>query len=542
MAWVTGVSRLFGLVRSQFMAGLLGATGIADAFNIAFRFPNLMRRLFAEGAMSSGFVPVFTALVEKEGHDSAQRFFSRIVALLSAILIVLTVLVVVLAPSIIDFYYSGQAGGAQAARPLAILLFRLMFPYLIFISLAAILQGVLNTHHEFSIPAAAPIVFNLLVIGSALAYLAFYRGELSEARAIFLSVGVLLGGLGQFLFQVPWLAKKGYRLSFDFRWRDPQVARFLTLVVPTVFSAGVYQLNAMLVDPLAVSLGEGALSAIQYSIRLQEFPLGMVVVSLATVSLPAFSRHVASGDRSALHQSIRRSLLLSSLAMLPVMLFSFFFANEIIRLVYGLGAFDARAVALTGACFSFHIASIWFIGFSRILTNVFFATQDTRSPLFVSIAGLLSNVGFALLLTRGVHWGVSGIAMAGGLSALVMAILYALLLARRGHRIFEGGFLLVHVKLLLALLAPAAALWAIRAHIPGILDGSGLLGLFPAFWKEKISDGLLLALGTLGLVVGYAAALLALRVREARDLWAMVSAKIPLPALLRRGPEDKFKP
>jgi len=542
MAWVTGVSRLFGLVRSQFMAGLLGATGIGDAFNIAFRFPNLLRRLFAEGAMSSGFVPVFTRLVEKEGPQSAQRFFSRIFALLATILVVLTILVIAIAPWIIDFYYAGQAGGSPEERRLAILLFRLMFPYLLFVSLAAILQGVLNTHHEFSIPAAAPIFFNVFVIGSALAYLAFYRGQLTQARAVFLAVGVVLGGLAQLGVQVPWLMRHGYRLGFDFHWKDPQVARFLTLVLPTIFSAGVYQLNAMLVDPLAVAVGEGALSAIQYSIRLQEFPLGMVVVSLATVSLPVFSRHVATGDREALHHEIRRTLALTSLTMLPVMLFSFFFAQEIIRLVYGMGAFDARAVALTGACFSFHIASIWFIGFSRVLTNVFFANQDTRSPLWVSLAGLVSNVGFAVLLTRVLPWGVAGIAMAGGLSALAMAVLYAILLARRGHPFVNGAFLLLHFKVLAALLAPAAALWAIRSQIPGVLEAWAFPQRFPPFWAGKLRDGLLIGFATLALFVSYGGALLLLRVREVGDLWAKARGKIPGLALLGRARKDTFRP
>lgn len=521
MAWVTAISRLFGLVRSQFMAGLLGATALGDAFNIAFRFPNLMRRLFAEGAMSAGFVPVFTQLQNQGDAQATRLFLSRILTLLFLTLAALTLIVIAGAPFILQFYYQGQGGPPEATRPLSILLFRLMFPYLLFISLAAVLQGVLNAHGRFRLSAATPIVLNGIIILFALVYLALYRHHMDDRRAIYLALGVVVGGLFQFLMQAPAVIRLGYSLKPNFKLADPAVRRFITLVVPTVFSAGIYQLNAVLTDPLAVALGAGALSAINYSIRLQEFPLGLVVVSLATVSLPAFSKQVAGRQFEALQKEMGKALTLSSLVMFPVTLFSFLFGTEIIRLVYGMGAFDSHAVELTRQAFSFHIASILFIGFSRILTNVFYAFQDTRSPLYVSLLGLVVNVGSALLFTRVIPWGVPGIAMAGGLSALVMATAYGLILARRGHNPWTLHVLVQHGKMILAMIPVALLLLLIKQGFPNALP---LLSSHP-FWSQKLRDGLLITAAGLALGGVFATCLVLLKVEAAASLYQKVARR-----------------
>ncbi len=525
MAFFTGLSRVSGLVRTSVLASFFGASLVGDAFLLAFKFPNLLRRLFGEGAMSAGFVPIFSELVEKSkasGDSSPKLYFIRIFSLLFFLLLILSILAIVFAPTIVNYFYLGQSGVSEDTKNLATLLFRLMFPYLLLISLAAIVQGVLNTYEEFTIPAITPIFLNLAMIAAAFLYLYLHHEDLDRLKAIYLSVGVLVGGLLQFTFQLPWLYRLGYELKLTFQFNDPELKRFFTLMLPAIFSAGIYQLNTLLIDPFAVALGQGSVSALFYSLRLQELPLGMVVVSIATVSLPSFSKYYASGEHTTLALEIEKSLSLTSLILFPIILFSFFFGKEMISLLYGYKQFGAEAIILTTSCFVFHIASLWFVGISRILTNVFFARQDTKTPLYLSILALFVNLFFAWLLTQVLHWGVAGLAMAGGLAAAVMALGYFLLLKKNGLQLLRHSFFYFHLRLLGCLILPALGLWLLK----DLYHPTTTFFAFNHFLLTKFYLLSLIVLGTILLLGTFVFSLWLFRIDEGKIIFNLIKRKL----------------
>lgn len=525
MGAMTGVSRILGLFRSQIMAALLGTSALGDAFFVAFRFPNLLRRLFAEGAMSAGFIPVFTELMGRKndsGPRADQLYLEKIFTLLLAAVSLLAVLAIAFAPLILDLYYVGDPNLDPASKMHSRLLFQIMFPYLLFITLASVCQGVLNAKNEFVLPAATPIFLNLAIIAGAFAFTFFYKDHADPAKVYYLAVGVLVGGLLQFLLQVPRLYTLGYRLRLDFALMDPEVGRFVKLLIPTIFSAGIYQLNILLTDPLALALGEGAFSALNYSIRLQELPLGMIVVSVATVSLPLFSRSVAEKKESLLSEQIGRSLSLTSAILFPIILASLFFGNEIISLLYAWGSFDQKAVSLTASCFFYHILSILFVGFARILTNVFFALQDTRTPLKVSILGLVLNLALAWTLSRVLPMGVAGLALAGGLASLGMAVYYFAVLRKRIGLTLGKEFFLTQLKILLALAPVVGFYFLFKKYNLGEWAMFSILKSLSPLWLAKSRELLTLTLSTIGMVVLYGGGLWLFRVREAEEIWRRI--------------------
>ncbi|MFO0746525.1 MAG: murein biosynthesis integral membrane protein MurJ [Myxococcota bacterium] len=425
MTVMTLISRVLGLVREQVRAVYLGTGSASDAFGLAATIPNLFRRLFAEGAMTAAFIPILTEYLKKGSLEDTRRFLSRFVTLLTFIVTGFTILGVLLTPWIINTFFASEFKNIPGKVQLTIVLTELMWPYLVFVSLAAVFQGILNAHKIFGPSAFAPVLMNLTIIIDAVGL-----ADQMEDPSYALVAGFLLGGVLQMAFQIPWMFKKTpIRFGFDFHWRDPGVLRVLKVMGPGIFAAGIYQFNVFASQLIASGLDEGSIASLQYSLRLQELVLGVFVVSVAQVILPSLSEHTADDDHEGVKRTIAYSVRLIAFVTLPATLALILLAEPIIRALFQFGAFDAHSTEATAFALRFHALGLFFIGQGRVLVQAFFAYKDLRTPVMVSVLDAILNIGLCLALSRVL--GNGGVALAASLAALGNSVLLHWLLARR---------------------------------------------------------------------------------------------------------------
>jgi len=431
----------------------------SDAFGLAFQIPNLLRRLVAEGAMSAGFIPVLSEVEETEGSAAAMGFANRYFNL---VLLALTIISAVgmLGASVIVGLFALLGGRSidPAALELTTTLTRWMFPYILFVALAAVAQGVLNTYRVFWISAASSIAMNIAIIGAAVA-LASSVDEMAFAFAI----GVLLGGVLQFAVQIPFVFKLGYRWSPDFRV-GPQVRRALWLLVPTLFGAGVYQVNVMVSQAIAWGLGGGAVSSLQYSSRLLELTLGVFAVAISTVVLPSLSRDAAAGRLDDVSDTILYAVRLSCFVCFPMLVGLFLLRQETASLLFERGAFGAESTAMTSYALAFHLLGLVHIALARIFVPVFYAFKDTKTPVFVAFASMLLNVVLCYALAEPMRHG--GIALANTASAFLQALALTWLLRRHTGPLSDD---VTGPSILRSGLATAAMAGAVIAATPALI-------------------------------------------------------------------------
>lgn len=416
----TALSRVFGLVRDVIIAHLFGASWAYDAYLIAFMIPHMLRRLLAEGALSSAFVPLFTERLTKDGPQRAARFASNV---LTAALIFFPALVAVgifFAPVYVPFLADGFAAEQLG---LAIRLTQITFPFIALMGIAAILMGVLNSYEKFFAPAFAPVLFNVGIIFASFALFNLFTEPIYA-----LAVGVLFGGLGQLLFQVPYLREKWrYRPVFDLR--DESLRKLFTLMVPSVVGLAIFQINVIVDNKLASHLSEGSVSALQYAIRLFQLPLGLFAVSVASAILPRLATHAAVSNVSALAQTLRDGIKLSAFILLPATAGLYALATPIIQLLFEHGNFTAEDTRLTVSALLYFLPGLIGYALAYLLTRAFYALQDTRTPVFIGVLTVAVNVALDYALV-GVM-GVSGLALATSLAGLANTALLLLILQRR---------------------------------------------------------------------------------------------------------------
>jgi putative peptidoglycan lipid II flippase len=420
---VTLLSRLLGLVREQVRAHYLGTSLSSDAFGIAFQIPNLLRRLVAEGAMTAGFIPVLSEIRAREG-DSVAFAFTRRFFNLSLLGLLLLSTLGVLGAGLIVALFSFMGGRPVAAESIELTtsLTRWMFPYIALVSWAAVAQGLLNTFKIFWVSAFTAVLLNAAVIVVAIGF-ARHSAEPSYAFA----AGVLLGGFLQFAFQVPYAWRLGFRWAPDFQV-DANVRRALALLLPTVFGAGVYQLNVTVSQSIAWGLGNGAVSSLQYSARLLELTLGVFAVTLSTIALPTLSADAATGARDRVVATVLYSVRLCCIVCLPMTAALMLLRNETASLLFERGAYDARSTLTTGYAIGFHVLGLTHIAIGRVLVPVFYAYKDTRTPVVIGFVSMGTNVALCYGLAPWLAHG--GIALASTISAVVQTFLLALLLRR----------------------------------------------------------------------------------------------------------------
>ncbi len=423
---MTLLSRITGLVRDVVFAYIMGSGLVADAFFVAFRIPNFFRRIFGEGAFSQAFVPVFTEYREKHTESEARAFTNHMAGRLGLILVGLTVVGIIAAPAVVVAIAPGFIDNPEQFA-LTVDSLRITFPYLLFISLVAMAAGVLNTCGYFAAPAATPVLLNLALIAAAL----WIVPGVGNA-AIGLSLGVLIAGVMQLIFQVPFLRRAGYLPYPQLRPRNEGVSRVFRLMLPAIFSVSVAQINLLVNTLLASFLVTGSISWLYYSDRVMEFPLGVFGIALATVILPSLSRLHARDEPQAFSRLMDWSLRWVFLIGVPASVGLIALAGPMIATLFQYGATtpdDVRMMSKSLIAFSTGLLGFVLV---KVLAPGFFARQDTKTPMRVAAASMAANIALSLLLI--VPLAHVGLALAISLAAWINAGLLFLLL--RQHDVY----------------------------------------------------------------------------------------------------------
>jgi len=465
MSGITMLSRILGLVREQVRAHFLGTSFASDAFGIAFQIPNLLRRLVGEGAMSAAFIPIFTEERALHGEEEAFRFARRFFNLSIIVLTVISTLGVVGAGLVVScFAFIGGRPVPNEAQELTTSLTRLMFPYIALVSWAAIAQGVLNTFRIFWVSALTSVLLNISII-----FFAILLATTFDDPSYGFAIGVLAGGLLQLLFQVPFVYRLGFTWRPDFTL-GPAVRRALWLLVPTLFGAGVYQVNVLISQAIAWGLGTGAVSSLQYSQRLLELTLGVFAVAISTVALPSLSADASVGARDRVADTLLYSVRLCCFVCLPVTAALLLFGRETASLLFERGRFGLASSSWTAYAIAFHIVALTHIALARVLVPVYYAYKDTRTPVLIAFAVMLINVALCYLLAPSFDLG--GIALANSLSALAQALLLGLFLRKHLGVISDS---VTGVSILKSVAATVVMVFAVQA-LASALDLRALRG------------------------------------------------------------------
>jgi putative peptidoglycan lipid II flippase len=422
----TFLSRILGLLRDILIANFFGSGMSADAFFVAFRIPNLLRRLFAEGSFSVAFIPVFTEYLQKKSKEDAFLLARVVLTSLVLVLTAVTILGIVLSPLIVRIIAPGF-GGSGEKYALTVLLTRIMFPYIFFVSVLALFTGVLNSLKHFAAPAMAPLFLNLSMI-VALVFLA----PSMRAPTVGLAIGVTVGGVIQMAVQVPLLMKRD--LSFVPRWMPahPALKKIGLLMLPTIFGSAIYQINQLVGTLLASLLREGSVSYLYYADRLVQFPLGVFAIAISTAVLPSLSREAAEKDFDGLRETLSHAIRLTMFITIPAMVGLIVLREPIVRLLFQRGAFDSNTTDMTARALLYYSVGLWAFAGLRVFVSAFYSLQDTKTPVKVAVIAMMLNIAFSLILMR-TPLEHGGLALALSLaSTLQLCILIYLLHKRLG--------------------------------------------------------------------------------------------------------------
>ncbi len=428
----TMISRIFGFIRDMVVAGLFGAGLTTDAFFVAFRIPNLLRRLLAEGSLTVSFVPVFTEYLRNKTREEALELANITFTALSIILVFVSLMGVAFSPFIVTIMAPGFVK-TPSQYDLAVFLTRFMFPYIFLISLVALCMGILNSLRHFAAPALSPVVLNIAMILAALTL-----RDLFEEPIVALAAGVMAGGVLQLAMQWPFLVKMGVRLKPDFRFRHPGVKRIGLLMLPAAFGAAIYQINIFVGTILASLLSPGSVSYLYYADRIVELPLGVFAIAVGTASLPSFSEQVALGKTEELKRTTAFSLRLILFVTIPATVAMIMLRSPIISVLFQRGEFDVQATTHTAQALLFYAVGLWAFSVIRIVVAVFYALQDTRTPMKAAIVALIVNAGFSVALMFPLKHG--GIALATSIASAVNVGILWVILNRRIGNILDAEF------------------------------------------------------------------------------------------------------
>lgn len=505
MGGATLLSRISGLVRDMVVGRVFGAGFATDAFFMAFTIPNLLRRFFAEGSLTAAFIPVFSEVHHRQGHEEAQRVARACWTVLIAVLLIVTAGGILVSPWIVQAigYGFSQVPGKLA---LTDLLNRIMFPYIFFVSLLALITGILNVRGHFFLPAFSSVLLNLTMIGSALWLRPFF-----PAPIMALAAGVLIGGVLQLLLQFPLLRRHGISLAPLWQPRHPAVVRIARLMLPGLAGVAIYQINVVVTRLLASFLAGGSVSYLYYGQRLFEFPQGVFVVSLAQAVLPSMSRQAALGDEEGLRDSLQFAFKLIALVTLPASLGLLLCARPVYSLFFYGGEFSLEDVRQTAYALMAYAPGLFFLGLSRVMVPTFYALKDTRTPVVVSFWTLVANAGCGAALMQG--FGHVGLALALTFSSLFNCAALFWLLQRKLGRLGLQSFIL----------------FVLRIIGPTVLMGGIVYGILQQGpWAQEGQDvikALTLAGAVLGGVLLYVGSCWILRVPEVQEASALMRKK-----------------
>lgn len=392
MSAATFVSRILGYVKDMILAGFFGASGLSDTFFAAFRIPNLLRELFAEGSMSSAFIPVLTEYRKKQGEEEARRLVRVTFTFIMVVVGLICIAGIIFAPAIVSAIAPGFRGFPEKFS-MTVLLTRIMFPFLLFISLASLVMGALNTKKVFFIPALAPAMLNLSIIAIVL----LFASRSSQPIAV-VAIGVAVGGLVQFVFQLPAFYRNGYSLGIDASFRHEGLKRMAILLIPATLALAVNQINIIVSNILASYLPEGSITYLYYSMRLIQFPVGIFGVAMGMAVLPMLSEHAVEKRFDKLREDFSFGLRLLFFIAVPSMAGLIALREPIVNILFQRGEFDYQATIGTANALLFYAIGIWSIVGNRVITAAFYAMQDTKTPVRIAVVGVGSNIILSLLL------------------------------------------------------------------------------------------------------------------------------------------------
>lgn len=482
---MTFLSRILGLVRDVAIAALMGAGAAADVFLFANKIPNFLRRLFAEGAFAQAFVPVLTEYHRGKTLDDTRLLMARVAGTLGTLVGIVTLLAVIFSPVVAALFGMGWfmdwlQGGEQADKfELASLLLRITFPYLFFITLTALAGAALNVLGRFGVAAFTPVLLNVSVIVAAL-----WLAPMLEQPEIGLAIGVFVGGVVQFLFQIPFLRQAGLLVMPRWGWRDPGVVRIRTLMIPALFGVSVSQINLLLDTVIASFLQTGSISWLYYADRLLEFPLGLFGIAIATVILPALSARHVDQSLEKFQQTLDWGVRMVVMLGLPAMAGLFMLAEPMLLVLFERGSFTPDDAYLSSFALMAYATGLLSFMLVKVLATGFFSRQDTKRPVKYGIIAMAANMVLNIILA--IPFGYVGLALATALSGTLNALLLGVVLYREGVLLLSRATKLFILQVFLATvvmvvavlwLLPAQAQWIDASFSQRTLWLAGLIGV-----------------------------------------------------------------
>ena len=507
----TLASRLLGLVRDQVLAALFGAGNAMDAFNVATRIPNLLRDLFAEGAMSAAFVPAFMRRLTHDGRTEAWRLANQLLNALVTVTGALVLAGMLFAEPLVRLL-AGAYEDVPGKLELTVLLTRILLPFLTLVAVAAALMGMLNSLNRFFVPALSPAMYNVGIILSGALLVPLMPGfGLDPIVAI--AIGALLGGLGQVALQVPALHREGFRYRAILDPADPGLRHILRLMGPGTLAGAAVQINLLVNMVLATGQGTGAVSWLGYAFRIMYLPIGLFGVSIATATLPVVSRHAAREEVDGIRDAVSRALRLVLVVNVPATVGLVVLGGPIVELIFERGSFTPEDTAATAAALAYYATGL--VGYSavRIAVPCFYAQGSSVTPTGISMAAVSLNIALNLVLVE--LMGYRGLALGASIAALANAIALLAVLRRRLHGLDLPRVLLVFAKTAAASAAMGAAAWMSHELLLDIWGGTGLVARFGRV-SAAIAAGVLVLVATSRI----------LRVRELDEIGRQLAARL----------------
>jgi putative peptidoglycan lipid II flippase len=504
-------SRVLGLAREAICGALFGGA-IMDTFTVAFRIPNLLRDLFAEGALSTAFVTTFSKTIARSGDHEAWRLANKVATLTAVSLSAICLLGIAFSPQLVAVLADGFDAD-KAAR--TVTLTRIMFPFILLVSLAALAMGMLNSKNVFGMPAMASSFFNIgsIVGGVLLGY--WFDPRFGPRALVGFAIGTLIGGALQFAVQLPALRRVGYRFAPDFQWRDAGVRTILLLMGPSVIAASTTQVNVMVNSAFASTLGGGAVFWLSIAFRLMQLPLGLFGVALGTVTLPLLSRLAVAGDMQAFRAELSHGMRLALLLSVPSTVGLMLLAEPIMSVLYQHGRFNADDVAQSASALRYYALGLSGYAALKVLVNAFYALDRRKTPMMISFMAVGLNLIFNWLFTFRLGWGVRGLSFSTGCVATCNFLTLYWLMRSQLKGLESGRMLTLLLKVSLASAAMLGVCWA-SLH--------WLLADWPTRAFASKTAYLLLTVITGG--VTFLASAIALRIEEVNDLLSAVRRRL----------------
>ncbi len=514
------LSRVLGLVREMMFAALFGGSRWMDCFYLAYKVPNLLRDLFAEGALSQAFVTTFSKKVKTDGPEQAWVLANRMMTLAAVFMGLVALIGIGIAPWIVELLTSlsksGKAGRGHNPAEISLMveMVRVMYPFIALVSLSALVMGMLNARDVFGMPALASCFFNIgsMAGGAAIGY--WMDPTWGPRSLVGFSWGVVIGGVAQLVCQFPALRAVGYRFVADFRWNDSGVRQILKLMVPAVIAASVTQVNVLVNAMFAYGVGEGAVSWLNYAFRLMQLPIGVFGVAVATVTLPALSRAAIQGVGEDFAPTLAKGLKLVMFLVFPATVGLVVLAEPIIGLLYERGQFDAAdRLATAGALRAYGYGLLFYAGL-KVLQPAFYAIEKRWLPMIASLIALFVNIGCNYVFVFVFKWGHESLALTTSIVASLNFVFLYFAMTRYAGDIGSKGLVLAFLKIGVATAAMGGLCFAAERFLFTELSGM-------AIWEKGLwLGGVIAVAGSLYLVVSKL-----LRVEEMSDFLALVKRK-----------------